>query len=264
MIIRFSVVIAVSMMIGWLPGQAAAWGGECKFSEDREEVLDARRISELRVRARAGELTITGESGRNDIVVTATVCASEKEWVDESKLIVNSDKRKAEVIADLPEPAEWKNNSYVRMDLELLVPDSLRLDVKDSSGPLRIENVGELELADSSGSINVEDITGNAVIKDSSGSLEVDRVSGDVTITDSSGSIDVNEVEGSVVIESDSSGGIEIEDVRQNVLVRRDSSGGIDVRRIGGDFIVERDGSGGISYRDVEGQVFLPEEKRRN
>lgn len=239
---RILIALAAAWLIA-LPQQAWAWGGGCDYSEQREQTLDAASLTELMVSAKAGELTIKGEPGRQEITANATVCASSKELLAESRLNMESNGRRGEVSVELPRSRSWGDDDHVSMDLELRVPDTLELDVDDSSGELEITNVASLKLDDSSGSIYVRDVRGDLSIEDSSGSLKARGVGGAVTISDSSGSIDVSDVLGSVLIERDTSGSIEVSDV-------------------GGDFTVGRDGSGGIDYRNVAGRVDVPKRKR--
>ena len=127
-----------------------------------------------------------------------------------------------------------------RLDLTLEVPDTVPLEVEDSSGSLRIYNVAAVDL------------------RDGSGGIDIDGVAGDVRVTDGSGGIDIVAVRGSVTIEDDGSGGIDIADVGGDVIIEEDGSGGIDVADGQGDFIVKRDGSGSVRHSGVAGRVDTP------
>lgn len=45
--------------------------------------------------------------------------------------------------------------------------------------------------------------------------------------------------------------------------VEDDGSGNMDVERVAGDFVVGSDGSGSIRYETVQGNVRIPDRKRR-
>ena len=126
-----------------------------------------------------------------------------------------------------------------RLDLLLEVPDTLPLEIDDTSGSVEIADVAAVDLRDSSGGI---DIAG---------------VAGDVRVRDGSGGIDISGVGGSVIIEDDGSGSIDITAVGRDVIVEDDGSGSIDVADVGGDFIVRDGGSGGVRHNGVAGRVDI-------
>jgi hypothetical protein len=223
--------------------------------------LDVSDSDILLVVAGAGTLSITGDSGSDNVVIEGTACASKQEWLDASSIETQTgDAAKIEV--ELPNiDSGWSimGDRYARIDLELSVPNGLNLDVNDSSGSMTIDGVGELAVKDSSGSIKITDVAGSVRLKDTSGSISLVNIQGDVTVvSDSSGSIKGKEVSGTVLVKKDSSGSIHFQDVGQDFIVEKDSSGGIVAERIGGDFRVLKDGSGGIRSSEVAGEVSIP------
>lgn len=237
---------------------------DCEFKKSIDQTLDLSGSDELAVLAGAGDLRITGVSGSDFAVIKGRVCASEQKWLDQSGVETGSGKR-AEIIVNLPDTDDggsWRSNNYAYLDLELEVPEGIRIDVKDSSGDFEMKKVGAATVLDSSGDIDISDTTGPVIIRDSSGEIELRDINGDVTIeSDSSGDIFGKNIVGNVLVKSDSSGDIEFRDVGENFVVERDSSGDIIANRVGGDFQVMRDGSGEIRASNVEGKVEIPADK---
>ena len=238
--------------------------GECSYALDRQVTIPMQGVDRLNIDAGSGELHVEGQAGLDQIVVVGAVCASLEEWLDELRLTVEEGlSGDVTLVAHYPENrTRSRRNDTARIDLTVLVPLGLDVDIDDSSGDIEVSGTANLWIDDSSGSIQVRGVNGNLLIDDSSGGVQVEDVEGDVEIEDSSDGIDIRGVQGSVVV-SDGSGGIDIAEVEQDVLIESDGSGGIVVRSVGGDFIVDRDGTGSISYSDVGGLVDVPEDRRR-
>lgn len=239
-----------------------AWS--CAHEEKIQVTVDLSSSQLLSVLAGAGDLEIRGNPGGNVAVATGRVCASRAEWLNEAE-IVTQEGAEATIAVSLPDvDSGWNisGNRYVYMDLVIEVPDTIALDVKDSSGDIDITNTSTVTLNDSSGDIDLEDITGDIFLNDSSGDIDLRDINGNVTVVqDSSGDVYGQDILGMVLIERDSSGDIRFEDVRDDFIVERDSSGDIVARSVGGDFKVLRDSSGGISHRNVSGMVDIPKDK---
>jgi hypothetical protein len=256
-------LIPILIFLSMALAPPALWADDCKYEKSVSARIDVRSSDSLDVIARAGTLTIRGVDGRDHAVISGRVCVSDADWLDQTALLTE-DGQRARVEADLPDTdggwSLWGGDRYARMDLELEVPRSLHLVIRDSSGSMDLVGIGSADIKDSSGSIEVEDADGPLVVQDSSGSISFDRIRGDVTIeSDSSGSIRGDNIEGSVLVKRDSSGSIRFSDVGGDFTVERDSSGSIVARDIGGDFTVLKDGSGDIQSQNVRGQVRIPE-----
>lgn len=237
-----------------------AW--DCKYEKSIDQSLDLSGSERLAVQAAAGDLEIRGVAGQT-ARISGRICVSEEEWLDQAGVETESG-RNAMIRVKLPNSGDgwsWTGNNYATLDLELEVPESLPLNVKDSSGDISIRNVAAVSVQDSSGDIEIEDVRGDVVASDSSGDIELSSIGGDVTVeNDSSGDIRGERIDGSVLVEKDSSGGIRFDDVGRDFIVERDSSGDIVARGVGGDFRVLRDGSGDIRFSDVQGEVETPDE----
>ena len=130
---------------------------DCKHEKSIDQTLDLAGSEELSVLAGAGELRITGTKGGDLALIKGRVCVSEEEWLEESGVKTSGGKL-AEIIVYLPDTDgdwSWSGNRYAYLDLELEVPEDVRLNVKDSSGDLEMKGVGAVDLQDSSGDIDI-------------------------------------------------------------------------------------------------------------
>jgi hypothetical protein len=238
--------------------------GPCSFTAERSLTVSADGVSVLNIDAGSGALHVEGRPDLVEIRVTGSACASREEDLTELRLTVDEGPGgEITLSAHYPERRDRAlGDNTARIDLTVLIPRGMDVDLDDSSGDLEVSGTGDLRVDDSSGSIRVYGIDGSVSIDDSSGGLELWDVSGDVEIEDGSGGLEVRDIRGSLRLR-DGSGGIAIADVEQDVLIESDGSGGIEVRGVGGDFVVALDRSGGIRHSDVRGRVEIPVDPRR-
>lgn len=237
---------------------------ECGYGAVREATIPADGVARLALVTGSGALRVEGRYGLDEIAVTANACASSEEWLEELQLTVTrSNSGDVVLTTHYPDRSDWTGrDGTARLDLTVLVPLDLAVDIEDSSGEIEVSGTGDTEIDDSSGSIYAHGINGYLRVDDSSGSLRIEDVAGDVDIEDGSGEIEVRDVQGSVAVR-DGSGEVDVSEVERDVIVESDGSGGIRVRNIGGDLLVGSDGSGSITYDDVAGSVEIPADKRR-
>ena len=236
-------LVSALVLLAATPAAGAAQSDD--FTAPREGTASASGASRVEVEARAGSLRIEGREGLGEVRVRGTARASDRETLEDIKLVVEREGSTVVVRVEIPDgPGVRFGRWNAALDLVVEVPSTMALDVRDSSGDAVIRGVASLDLQDSSGDLELENIGGTVRVEDSSGGIYVRDVRGDVRVSDSSGEIEVSRVTGTVTVD-------------------HDSSGGIDVSGVGGDFVVRRDGSGGISYRDVKGSVDIPRRDRR-
>lgn len=168
----------------------------------------ASGITKVVIIGRAGSLDVSGRSGVTDIRSTG------KSDSRDAKLVATRSGSQLTIEAVTPDDKA--------LDFEVTVPPGVAVKIDDGSGELSVKNVGELDVTDGSGSIDIDGVTGNVRISDGSGSIDVKNVSGSVTITD------------------DGSGSVNVTDVR-------------------GDFTVLKKGSGHIEHARIRGRVSLPQ-----
>lgn len=248
---------------GLLAGEPAPELDDCAFTVERELTIPAAGLSAVDIDAGSGELQVEGRDDFDEIVVVGHVCASEEAFIDQLTVRADASGSAARIETRYPDVRGGVGSRTARIDLEVLVPRGLDVEIDDSSGGIDVRGAGAVRIDDSSGSIDVSDVDGPVEIDDSSGGIELMDVRGDVRIEDGSGGIELRSVTGGVTVR-DGSGGIDIEGVGSDVVVDRDGSGSIEVRGVGGDLVVRRDGSGGIRYSGVRGSVDIPVRKRRD
>ena len=257
-----SLLIAVALGLVAHPA-AAAW---CKHKAEREATEDASELTTVEIFARAGELTVRGRTGAKEVRARGAACAAREDMLAVMGITMRRLPDRLQILVEMPDISgetnrDWKDENAM-MDLSVELPDNVAVIVHDSSGGMELENLGSLEVIDSSGDIEIDQIAGPVLIpQDSSGDIDIRGV-GAVTIQiDSSGEIFVDGAD-SVTIANDTSGDITLRRIQGNVLIGNDSSGSISVQDVGGSFIVENDTSGGIRYREVAGSVSVPENRQ--
>jgi len=242
-----------------VPAVAEEDDDECRYSADRQAVLEVEDANELQIEAEAGFLKVVGEPGLSEVIVDGIACASSASYLEDIELRTGRRGSRLTVDVDLPD-IDWNWNRYARLDLTVRVPAELALDIEDGSGSIEIEGVGSTRLDDGSGSIEIENMRGDLTLVDGSGSIDVRNVEGNLIVDeDGSGSMQIAGVTGDVEIDEDGSGSISIRDVGGNVRIREDGSGSIRAVEVVGDFIVDRDGSGGITVDGIGGRVEIPD-----
>lgn len=258
--IRFWALVLASLLVYQFSSEAVA--DSCKFEKKIDMTLDLSNSELLAISAVAGDLEINGVSRSDQALISGRACVSKESWLDDSNVETKAGQR-AEITVILPDTdGGWSllgRGNYRWIDLKIQVPDDLALEVKDSSGDLRLENVASVRVQDSSGDIEISKVHGAVSVQDSSGDIDVDEIEGDFTVdADSSGDIYAEDITGTMLVVQDSSGDIRATRVSDDVIVERDSSGDIRATDVGGDFRVLKDGSGSITANDVRGDVDLP------
>lgn len=250
--------ILLIALIG-LTSPALVYADSCRYEEDIEFTIDAASAQNLYVDVGAGELSIKGNGNTNEIMVTAVVCSSSRNRLDDMDLRHRSRGSDIEIYTEVDRDRRlfslWNTRS-VRIDIEMVVPERLSLRVDDGSGFVTISGVSELNLEDGSGSIVISNVSGDVHVDDGSGSIDISNVGGLVSIEDGSGDMEIIE-SNAVRIIDDGSGGIRISNITRDVYIEDDGSGGIDIRDIGGDVEIEDAGSGSLKVHGVAGNYNI-------
>ena len=232
--------------------------------ETRELTLSVQDISTLKIDCGSGFLKVTNDGAGRNIEVKAEICVEKvsdrkaEELIEKSLELYLEKKGSKAVLYSHFENSSWFSlgrNVQAVVNLTVVVPENVDLEIEDGSGSIDIRNVtGNIELIDGSGSITLEDVHGDVNIEDGSGSIEVENITGNLDIDDGSGGIDIDEVTGNVHVD-DNSGSMEIRHVGGNVTVD-DGSGSITIDTVAQNVTIEDDGSGGLSINRVKGNVI--------
>ena len=235
---------------------------DCNNTAPRHASAPLTGVSHITVIGHAGELKVTGRAGVREVTATGTACADDKDTLNQIQFGVRQSGTDLRIEAVIPDRSStffsWGGSS---LDMEVIVPDSVAIDIEDGSGDTIVENVGPLKMVDGSGELTIRGVHGNADVHDGSGALTIDDVSGDVRVEDGSGEMEIDRVAGNVTID-DGSGSITVRNVQRNVTIENDGSGSVDVTDVRGDFTVENKGSGSVDYARVSGKISIPRRNR--
>lgn len=180
----------------------------------------ASGITKVVIIAGAGSLDVKGASGVTEILAKGKAEAPSDDVLKKVQLVATRSGSTLTIESKIPEDSSWLGSSPA-LSFEVTVPSGIAVTIKDGSGSMTVKDVGELDVTDGSGSIDIDGVTGNVRITDGSGSIEIEKVNGNVMITD-------------------------------------DGSGSLDVKDVHGDFTVQHKGSGQINYERVSGKVTVP------
>lgn len=225
------------------------------ISFNKELSLQADNLGKLVVDVGGGALIISGEDV-NQISVKAKIYSekyNDLEALQEAfaeKMIFTleeqGDTAKLRVVNKKTTTMLINLNPEIYVDLTVVVPKSLQLDIDDGSGSMKISDIDAVvRIDDGSGSMQVSNINADLYIDDGSGSIQISNIVGDLDIDDGSGSQTIENVTGNIV-SNDGSGSISISNVAGNVSVD-DSSGSISVVDMAGEFTLVDDGSGSVT-----------------
>ena len=229
--------------------------GDCSFKADRSVAAPAAGIAHVTIIGRAGTLHIGGHRGAPEVIAKGTACASSRNRLDETKLIMSRSGSNLRIEAAVPDSEMWGNAS---LDFDVVVPDNIPLTVEDGSGEMTIENVATSDVTDGSGELTIRNVAADLIVNDGSGEMTIENVTGHVRINDGSGGIEVRGA-GSVEIANDGSGGVDIRNVKGDVTIGNKGSGSVEVSDVGGNFRLGNKGGGSVTWQRVAGHVDVPE-----
>jgi putative adhesin len=146
---------------------------EQQETERVDKTASIRAGGTLKVKNFSGRVTITG-SRRSDVAVHA-VRRAPRERLDHIKLEVVETSSGVTIEANKKD-SEWRDrdNNVVDTQLEILVPEDVRLDVEVFSSDVKVENVtGNQKLHTFSGTIDITGATGSVDAETFSGDIEL-------------------------------------------------------------------------------------------
>jgi DUF4097 and DUF4098 domain-containing protein YvlB len=258
-------------------GTAAA--NPCAYRNERDFSVDTAGIKALAFELASSDIHVRGDASLKTIQVHTRACAS-----DESKLagLTVEQKKDGDRVVLIPHQEDSQTFSlfgshYAFIDLEVLVPAALAIEVKSRSGDADIADVASLDFSSHSGDLVLHRVKGDVAVDVHSGDVTADDVgnftvrhsgSGDIHAQGVSGDVKVGhvgsgdlvfaDVKRGVSVESVGSGDIDVSHAGGDVTVGSIGSGDVTVASVGGDFRVNSSGSGDIHHRDVRGKVQVP------
>ncbi len=194
------------------------------------------------------QVNING-SNQSNVVLTSVIKA--KKQRDDIKVKYKQEGSTLKVWLETPNSLSGSFNGQI----ELSVPQNTNITVKNSSGSIHVQNIGQslVQLTASSGSINAKDVDSNITCVASSGSINVDKISGNIIGKTSSGSQHISNIGGDAKIQC-SSGSLQIRNINGNTDALA-SSGSIHISDINGD-LTAKVSSGSLNLENVLGDVI--------
>ena len=152
-------------------------------------------------------------------------------------------------------PERWADLDMGRVEvhLELSLPKKVDLDLANSRGDVRVEDVeGEVSVVNDRGGIALSGIVGGVEVHGDRSPVEVRDIVGDVRISNDRQTTSVRRVDGNVEVVSDR-GAVKVADVKGDVSIRNDRQS-VWVREVSGDLSVAND-RGSVKVEEVGGRV---------
>jgi len=239
---------------------AAGAAEQCRYSAPRNAELDAAGLKLLSVQIGPDDLTIHGEAGLAKIVVTGTACASNEQWLPGIKVETARNGDTASIVAndgDRGVVISLFGNSYAYLKLDVRVPQSLAVKLKEGSGDAHANGLASLDATLGSGDLKVDGIAGELALRVGSGDV-VARDVGSLRISSvGSGDVSADGVRGEAHVGGVGSGDLGLRNVTGNVSLGSISSGDAKMTGVGGSIKVDSVGSGDLVIRDVKGNVSV-------
>lgn len=224
--------------------------GELSFK--KELSVSQNRADKIFIDVGSGSLYVKGDDVE-EVVVNAKIYSKEYNNLDElhdvffEKVIFSLEEKGSTIVLKAMNKKRFfgNHNTNISIDLEVIVPRSMNVEIDDGSGSMHISNLeGTLEIDDGSGSTYIDNIGSKVSIDDGSGHLEISNIRSNVHIDDGSGKIVMKNIGGDVYID-DGSGEVDIVGVTGDMKID-DGSGSINVTELAGNFVLVNGGSGHI------------------
>lgn len=256
---KSTLLLACATLLSVLFATGAA-ARECQYSAPRNADIDAAGLKLLAVDLGSNDLVIRGEPGLARITVQGTACASNEKWLTDVKIEAERHGDTASVTANNGNHGihlSLFGGSYAYLKLDVRVPQSLAIKLKEGSGDADASGLAALDATLGSGDLKVTGVAGEFrasvgsgdVVASDVGSLNVSSVgSGDVT---------VDGVNSDAQVGSVSSGDLGLRNIKGKVSIGSVSSGDVKLAGIGGSMTVGSVGSGDVGARGVRGDVTI-------
>ena len=156
------------------------------------------------------------------------------------------------VRVDIPE-GKWEKYAG---KLVFHVPDSVKIDVENTSGDFVINEVNakNINVVTKTGNITVNKCDGNVIISTISGEVFTDELTGNINVRSKSSDVNLYRIKGAVSVNT-SYGNIHIDDVHGN-LKTAGTSGVQKIENVKGD-ILAKSMSGNVKISKAEGKISV-------
>ena len=90
---------------------------DCEVRQERELAVEARRNPTLHVSAGAGALEVVGVEGLDEVRISAVLCASSEELMEDLEVTLSRSGDRIELETEYPSGRSNRNRAYARIDL---------------------------------------------------------------------------------------------------------------------------------------------------
>ncbi|HLI17728.1 MAG TPA: DUF4097 family beta strand repeat-containing protein [Rhodanobacteraceae bacterium] len=233
---------------------------QCRYSAPRNAEIDAAGLKLLSAEIGPDDLNIQGEPGLAKIEVHGTACASDEKWLQDVQVETARHGDTASVIA---QDGHHENifslfgNSYAYLKLDLRVPQSLAIKLKQGSGDTHASNIAALDASLGSGDLDLDGVAGEFRLDMGSGDVKARKV-GSFNLTDlGSGDVGVDGVQGDAQVGSIGSGDLTLANIKRDMSIDTIGSGDVKITGVGGSLKLGHISSGGLVIRNVTGDVTV-------
>ncbi|MDZ7291632.1 MAG: DUF4097 domain-containing protein [candidate division KSB1 bacterium] len=187
--------------------------------------------------------------------VTGRHRRSAKELFEDYEIRYDQTARGVSIVAQMRGQGFFRNNDGLQVEFRLTVPKQYNLDLNTAGGSIEVEDLfGEARVKTSGGSLTLGRIEGPVDANTSGGSIEIRQAKGKVLGRTSGGSITLGAVDGDVDIKT-SGGSIEVDGAAGNLRAHT-SGGGVSLRGLRG--TVDASTSGGSIEAEILEQMDAP------
>ncbi|MGH7597216.1 MAG: DUF4097 family beta strand repeat-containing protein [bacterium] len=180
---------------------------------------------------------------------------SVKELFEDYEIRYNQTDRGVSIVAEMRGRGFFRNNDGLQVEFRINVPRQYNLDLNTSGGSIDVDDlIGEARVETSGGSLTLGRIEGPVDANTSGGSIELRQAKGKVLARTSGGGITLGEVSGEVDVET-SGGSIEVDGAAGNLRAHT-SGGGVSLRGLQGN--VDASTSGGSLEAEILKQLDAP------
>ena len=105
--------------------------GDCSYSEKRNVASPAAGLTRIVIIGRAGTLHIGGRRNATQAIATGTACSSSRDGLNETKLVMSRSGSELRIEAVTPDHEFFASSA--KLDFDVVVPDSVPLEIEDGS-----------------------------------------------------------------------------------------------------------------------------------
>lgn len=251
-------LLAGASLLGMSFGTLAAQ--PCRYSAPRNATIDAAGLKQLSVKIGPDDLTLQGEAGMTKIAVHGTACASDENWLKDITIEAGRSGDAASVVAHDGHHGTVMSlfrSSYAYLKLDVRVPQSLAVKLKQGSGDTHATSLAALDAKLGSGDLDVDDVAGEFALEMGSGDVKARNVGSFNLSRLGSGDVGVDGVQGDARIGSVGSGDLTLANVKRDMSIGSIGSGNIKLTGIGGSLRIDSISSGDLIVRNVTGNVTV-------